>query len=152
MFRIGTVSRVRSSQVRNGRLIGVFCKRTVFIKGKNSVGNCRLLVVLRNGIPGESFLGVERSSFMILWCNVMAFRAIIPWGMVVFSVCFVQEFGFRVRILHRTVLFSECCVKERLCSLSVLCCNDAWRVAMASSRKIFEPLATIFTSGVASWV
>jgi len=38
MFREGTVSRVRVSQVRNGRLIGVFCKRTVFIKGKNSVG------------------------------------------------------------------------------------------------------------------
>jgi hypothetical protein len=49
------IPKFQSSHVRNGRLIGVFCKRTVFIKGKNSVGNCRLLVVLRNGIQGESF-------------------------------------------------------------------------------------------------
>ncbi len=74
------IPKFQSSHVRNGRLIGVFCKRTVFIKGKNSVGNCRLLVVLRNGIQGESFLGVERSSFVVLWCTGMAFRARIPWG------------------------------------------------------------------------
>lgn len=59
--------------------------------------------------------------------------------MVVFSGCFVQEL----------VLGWEFCT-ERLSSPSVLsrndrvlsrfCCNDAWQVAMASSRKIFEPL------------
>ncbi len=112
---------MESSHLRNGRLIGMFCNRTVFIEGKNSVGNCRLLLVLRNGIPGESFFGVERSSFMVLWCKRMAFRAIIPWGNGRLLRLLCTGIDFKVRILHRTVVFSECCVKERLClALSVL--------------------------------
>ncbi len=72
--------------------------------------NGRLIrgVLQKNGIhSGQEFRG-ELSSFkgmvfrvrvfmcgmvvfMVLWCNGMAFKARIPWGMVVFSGCFVQE-------------------------------------------------------------
>jgi len=56
------------------------------------------------------------------YCGVkgMAFRARIPWGNGRLLRLLCTGIGFRVRILHRTVVFSECSVKERSCSLSVL--------------------------------